>query len=240
MDDDTIPDVGFDEMRTVVYRAPPAARPSDVITTCRVSRRRGLDHRIVVVICAALILVGAGIYIAGAVLAAGTEPPLEREYRWPPVVATASPRSPAAPDPAPESPPEPAMASESQVVPEVEPPPSQVVPEVEPPPSQVVPEVEPPPSQEVPEEPPPSQVVGIVPVARPVRARRGKLKILCPEPFLPVIDGRERRTTRPVTLRAGRHRISVRYPGRNGASEVRTVHIRPDRTTVVFFLGGMS
>ena len=218
MDDDTIPDVGFDEMRTVVYRAPPAARPSDVITTCRVSRRRGLDHRIVVVICAALILVGAGIYIAGAVLAAGTEPPLEREYRWPPVVATASPRSPAAPDPAPESPPEPAMASESQVVPEVEPPPS----------------------QEVPEEPPPSQVVGIVPVARPVRARRGKLKILCPEPFLPVIDGRERRTTRPVTLRAGRHRISVRYPGRNGASEVRTVHIRPDRTTVVFFLGGMS
>ena len=219
MDDDTIPDVGFDEMRTVVYRAPPAARPSDVITTCRVSRRRGLDHRIVVVICAALILVGAGIYIAGAVLAAGTEPPLEREYRWPPVVATASPRSPAAPDPAPESPPEPAMASESQVVPEVEPPPSQEVPEAE---------------------PPPSQVVGIVPVARPVRARRGKLKILCPEPFLPVIDGRERRTTRPVTLRAGRHRISVRYPGRNGASEVRTVHIRPDRTTVVFFLGGMS
>jgi len=221
MDDTTIPDLAF-EMTTVVF-APPETVGGEVATT---AYRRKCRDRVIWARCrlvslfALLVLLGAGGYALSAVFvpeppAAG---PAEEAFAWP-AAQEPRPAAPPAPeiDPTRQSPPSPAptLATEAPTAR---------------------------PALATESEPlavrwrPPAPRASLQSAAPRPKARPGKLRILCTEPFHPIVDGMELETMAPLALRPGVHRVRVRYLNRGRASQVRAVRVRPGKTSVAFFV----
>lgn len=219
MDDTTIPDLAF-EMTTVVF-SPPETSGGDVATTAYRPKRR---DRVIWARCrtvslfALLVLLGAGGYALSAVFvpAPPASGPAEEAFAWPSAAVVPTAAEPAAPAVTPARPgPSPAPT-----------------PTEEPTAPALATESEP---LSVRWRAPAPRVSrrAATPHARP---RPGTLRILCTEPFHPVVDGVELETMAPLPLRPGVHRVRVRYLNKGRSSEVRSVRVRPGKTSVAFFV----